>query len=258
MNLRELLHNHDRGQIEQFSKDRARACFLGDSTLCRTLGMLNLYVDPKNYDMTPWLALDGYWESWITLAIGRAIQPGWTCIDAGAWCGYYTALMGNLVGEKGRVIAFEPDPDNAERAMKSSLANGYHWAEVRIEAISDKEGDGFIHVTDGAGGTSLAEHGTPVKTVTLDSIEGRVDLIKIDIEGGEEQAWEGMHQLLARNPNCIVIMEWDSRRYRDPAGFADAVCAFAAPREVTVEGGTIPVNRDQLLMPVMRNLWLQK
>ncbi len=258
MTLRELLLNHDRTAIEQYAKDRARSTFLGDALLCRVLGSLNLYVDPKNYDMTPWLALDGYWESWITLAIGRAIQPGWTCVDAGAWCGYYSAMMGNLVGPAGKVIAFEPNPRHHELAKSGALANGHSWTWHRMQAVSEKIGKARFLLTDGGGSRIDTDGKTETQTADIDSIEGKIDLIKMDIEGGEERAWAGMQAAIERNPNIIIVMEWEPERYEHAEKFVDSLLAFSPLREVTVDGLTTPITKEAALLNGMRYLWLQK
>src|SRR6185369_2301405 len=124
MTTRELL-NHTREQIEIWSRARARSAYMGDSILCNILNRHNLYVDPLNYDMSPWLILDGFWELPTTMAIGRAIQPGWTCLDVGAWCGYYSVLMADLVGSTGRVMAYEPNPKHQRLCEHSFKANGH-------------------------------------------------------------------------------------------------------------------------------------
>lgn len=258
MTLREIFHNHDRGFLEQYSRDRARTAFMGDALLCRILGTLNMYVDPKNYDMAPWLALDGYWESWITLAIGRAIQPGWTCIDVGAWCGYYSAIMANLVGADGKVFSYEPTPLHSELAERTCRANGFDGVVHSREAISSHDGQTKYLLTEGGGSRIHNSGSLDVITSTLDQ-HRKADFIKIDIEGGEELAWDGMQRLLTSNPLCIVVMEWDARRYADVESFADKILArFPTVREITTDGSTQVIDKQTMMHHVMRNLWLQQ
>jgi len=61
---------------------------------------------------------DGFWESWVTVAVARHLQAGMCCVDVGANYGYYTLLMASFVGPEGRIIACEPIP---------SLANAYRY-----------------------------------------------------------------------------------------------------------------------------------
>lgn len=252
------LMNHNRGDIENWARARAKTAYVGDAVLCRVLNSHNMYVDPKNVDMSPYLMLDGFWEMWITMAIGRAIQPGWTCIDGGAWCGYYTLLMADLVGPKGNVLSFEPNSTHYELMLKSAMANGYTNVRGYPLAISNADGEQSLWTSEYGGGSHLSGHGTQaVETRCLDNINVPVNFIKLDIEGGEEKAWFGMLNLLARNPQCIVVMEWEPARYKDVEGFITSICRFAQPREITTDGLTAPISRDDLKKDVMRMVWLQ-
>src|SRR5690242_1737917 len=42
----------------------------------------------------------------------QVCRPGMTFLDVGANVGYYTALAIARVGDRGKVIALEPDPEN--------------------------------------------------------------------------------------------------------------------------------------------------
>ena len=48
------------------------------------------------------------------------------CIDAGANTGYYACRMGMLVGELGKVYAFEPMPANFRILQKNIDENKLH------------------------------------------------------------------------------------------------------------------------------------
>ena len=61
-----------------------------------------------------------------------AVRPGERVIHVGAGTGYYTAILAELVGERGPVIAFELDRGLAQRAQK----NLSRWPWVRLEASS--------------------------------------------------------------------------------------------------------------------------
>ena len=61
-----------------------------------------------------------------------ALKEGETVVQIGAGAGYYTAILARLVGPSGRVIAYEIEPDVAERA-RANLA-GYPQVEVRARS----------------------------------------------------------------------------------------------------------------------------
>jgi protein-L-isoaspartate(D-aspartate) O-methyltransferase len=60
------------------------------------------------------------------------VKEGETIVQIGAGAGYYTAILAHLVGPKGRVVAYEIEPDIAERA-KANLAR-YPQVEVRARS----------------------------------------------------------------------------------------------------------------------------
>jgi protein-L-isoaspartate(D-aspartate) O-methyltransferase len=60
------------------------------------------------------------------------VKEGETIVQIGAGAGYYTAILATLVGPTGRVIAYEIEPDIAERAA----ANLARYAHVEVRARS--------------------------------------------------------------------------------------------------------------------------
>jgi protein-L-isoaspartate(D-aspartate) O-methyltransferase len=62
-------------------------------------------------------------------------KEGETVVQIGAGAGYYTAILATLVGAAGRVIAYEIEPDIAERAA----ANVARYPQVEVRARSGVE-----------------------------------------------------------------------------------------------------------------------
>ena len=97
------------------SRDHSRALYIGDQmVLCRVLGKYLMYADAQETGITPHLAMDGYWESWITRALAWTVRPGWHCLDVGANHGYYTLVPADGACPEGRVTPIEPTPKLAE------------------------------------------------------------------------------------------------------------------------------------------------
>ena len=69
-------------------------------------------------------------------AVGAlGLKEGETLVQIGAGAGYYTAILAELVGAKGRVVAYEIEPDLAARAA----ANLTRYPQVEVRARSGAE-----------------------------------------------------------------------------------------------------------------------
>jgi len=177
--------------------------------------------------------LDGSYEPEVCQTIMRIVQQGWICVDVGAHIGYFTLLLAKLVGERGRVIAFEPHPENARRLRFNARINGFE-TRVQVEDVAISDGiSQSVNLFPGRGHSpaewNIVGHdveGNPrqpeleVQASSLDAYFTAcpcVDFVKIDIEGAEAQALRGMRRLL-RECSPFVLVEfhdekgWTGRR----------------------------------------------
>jgi FkbM family methyltransferase len=225
----------ERSLLETVSREHSRALYLGEQTvLCRVLGKYLVYADAQETGITPHLALDGYWESWITLVLARTVRPGWHCLDVGANHGYYTLVMADAAGPEGRVVPVEPTPRLVELLRQTLDVNGFPDVDVVAKAASDSDGEALqlvIPARRSMNASLRAEVGDSdeavrVESVTIDSITRdwpRVDLIKIDVEGAEESVWRGMQRTIADHAGIVVLLELNVARYDDPRGFLSVI-----------------------------------
>ena len=159
--------------------------------------------------------LAGLYERETTRLFKTIITPGMTVVDIGAHIGYFTRLAGKRVGSSGHVYAFEPDPNN--RLLLEKNVGRYPSVMVRPEAITSKVGSvSFYHVHGSTGCHSTIQQPNAseftVPATTLDAfVEARkithIDVIKMDIEGGEWAAFEGMRNVLKQR-SLSIFMEW--------------------------------------------------
>lgn len=68
---------------------------------------------------------NGIYEEFETNIVKEEIKKGDIVLEIGANIGYYTLIFAKLVGEKGKVFAFEPDPTNFALLKKNIEINGY-------------------------------------------------------------------------------------------------------------------------------------
>ncbi len=166
------------------------------------------------------IILTGNHEPETIQAFAALLAPGMTVIDLGANIGQYTLVAARRVGPLGRVYAFEPTPSLAEHARRNLELNGLENATVHAVAVSDAPGRVTLHSVE----ARRTEHeldrqwlfadpkGLDVPTVTLDGFVAEqsvraVDVIKMDIEGAELQAFRGAETLLTGADPPVLVLE---------------------------------------------------
>jgi FkbM family methyltransferase len=177
-------------------------------------------------------------EPELQAAIVRLVQPGWTCADVGAHRGVFTRLLADLVGDAGRVVAFEAHPDNARRLRDSLPGAVRERVVVENLAVSDGSAE-RVSLHPGRGhaseewnivGADLAGRPTPaeleVGATSLDSYftERPLHFVKLDAEGAEADVLRGMRRLLRdRRPTLAVEFHteagWTGRKELLDAGY---------------------------------------
>jgi FkbM family methyltransferase len=262
-------HILDRPLLEVVSRQESRAAYLGDGTvLCRVLGKYLVYADAQETGITPHLAMDGYWESWITTALARTLRPGWHCLDVGANHGYYTLVMADAVGPEGRVVPVEPTPRLAELLRETLDVNGFPHVTVAQQAATDTAGETLQLVVPAKRSLNarLSREAGPtdavvdVNSTTIDVLtEGwlRVDLIKIDVEGAEESVWQGMQRTIADHREIVVLLELNVDRYEDPRSFLSLIeQAGFRLRYIDIDAEVKDVTVEELLTRQVGQDWM--
>jgi len=260
----------DRCSLEEISKQRHQTALVSEqAVLCRVLGKYIFYADPSDIGITPHLCLDGYWESWITLALARIVRPGWNCIDVGANHGYYSVIMADAVEESGFVMAIEPNPQLAHRIATSLEVNGFQdRASVLQRAVSDEASKrtSLVIPRNRSMDATLCRTATAaddvieVETVTIDQVAAdwpHLDLIKIDAEGAEPAIWRGMRAVLERNPLLTVVMETRCSRYPDAKLFISEILDAGFPlRHIAYDGSIETLTEAQILNERSSEDWM--
>jgi FkbM family methyltransferase len=247
----------DRATLEETARRGAQAVNLANGALmCRVLTKYLMFVDPDDLGVTPRLCLDGFWESWVTTALARVLQPGSFCVDVGANHGYYTMLLADGAGPHGRVIALEPNPALAELLSLTLEVNGFERrALVSQQAATDGSAPTVQLVIPrrrGACATicrapSAADVVVDVDATSVDALTAswpRVDLVKIDAEGAEPAIWRGMRRTIAANSALVVVLEFVASRYDDPRGFLDAIRGDGFPLRHVAHDSSIELLSD--------------
>jgi FkbM family methyltransferase len=218
----------------------------------------------------------GRYEPQETQLAMRLLGPGMSVVDVGANWGYFTLVCAHLVGRRGRVVAIEPHPRLASMLDENVRANGLAQIEVlRLAAGAARGARTFVGFDEDGGnsGVSRAARASEVAdfecpTAAIDSIavgvdgsQARVDLVKMDIEGGEADALEGMASGLAARRYRFVLLECHPAelaqnggsvaRCLEPferAGYSGWHVDHSAAMHRRAASGAVPVN--ELLTPI--------
>ncbi|HVF79613.1 MAG TPA: FkbM family methyltransferase [Solirubrobacteraceae bacterium] len=163
------------------------------------------------------LIVRGTLEPPVQEALRRLLAPGAVFYDVGANVGFFTILGARLVGPEGRVVAFEPVPACARAVARNIALNDFAHAEIREEAVGATSGSAQLLVVGEASWSHLASTGRhadvraqlDVRIVSIDELvtSGAIpppDVLKIDTEGAELQAIEGMRTTIERHRPAIV------------------------------------------------------
>jgi FkbM family methyltransferase len=192
------------------------------------LGGYQILVPTRDPDFGSNIFYFRQYEEPVRQVMRDHLRDGHVCIDIGANIGVMTFLAASLVGPAGLVIAVEPNPGNVQLLYRSIVLNGVTNVQVLPLAASDSRsvfsltGRSNTHLI---GARGAAGGGAFVQAVPLDELFGglsRLDFVKLDIEGHEPPAIEGMWQLLTRhrpliltefNPRCLGVQQQDGAAY---------------------------------------------
>ena len=178
----------------------------------------------------------GAFEEHLTAFFCSYLKEGMMFVDVGAHFGYFSVVAASLVGDTGRVVAFEPIPETAQRLKLN--AHRFPNIEVRPLAVWNKGGEITMNSLD-------AEHSAfnsvvmprlnpdihvksrkvKVKAVKLDGVfpEGKrqPSVVKVDAESAEMQVLQGMTRIL-KTARPVVTVEVGDHKHLIASGVPDS------------------------------------
>jgi FkbM family methyltransferase len=215
----------------------------------------------------------GMYEAEVTAVLRSLLGTGMTMVDLGANVGYYTLIASTLVGATGHVYSFEPDPRVFPFLRRNIGANDAKNTTAECKAVSSK-GSTVTFVPNGWEGSfvtySAGSQPYPlVEAVSLDEffrLRGwpRVDLVKLDIEGSEYEALQGMSELSGRNPRLRLVMEFNLAAIRragvEPVSLAKVLKELGFRSAYVIECGlrAVSIQNSLPISHLIYNLLLTK
>ncbi|MEX2567503.1 MAG: FkbM family methyltransferase [Cyclobacteriaceae bacterium] len=193
--------------------------------LIKTLDGFLLFINPK-YDkgIERKLYLTGSYEKGLLQVLDKLINPGDVIVDAGANIGLISIFCARRVGDKGFILSFEPHPETFPILQKNIAVNGIKQVEAYNKALGSGKGMAKIYsnlqINRGAASLVEFQKDSPsfdIEVVTLDNILkerniGKVNLLKIDVEGFEMEVLKGTQGILSQKEGPILVIECSSDR----------------------------------------------
>ena len=167
------------------------------------IGDCQFRVPAGDQSLVPYLVKDRQWEPMIIRYLETLLGPSDIFADVGANLGYYTVMLSPLVKE---IVAFEPVKMSYDYCKTNIELNQRNNVVLHNLGLWHLETDLEMTVDRSSLMTSHIGKGETVHCVTLDQLNIRPTVIKIDIEGAEALALEGMRQTL-ESSHPIVVME---------------------------------------------------
>jgi FkbM family methyltransferase len=208
----------------------SRKVFRGDPIEFTLARGINFYLYPWG-QITRLLYISGFEETELNLTRSYLME-GMNVVDVGANIGLYSILAAKVIGESGRVWAFEPSSETYECLVKNLSINNISSVIPNKLALSDitdskillqrpcGRGDAERYLVSDPGNPSPYHEHTAdpgdselVRITSMDSYmeekhcNMRVDFIKVDVEGGEYAVLRGAQKLLRSNPDILLMFE---------------------------------------------------
>jgi FkbM family methyltransferase len=169
--------------------------------------------------------VDSY-EPDVRAALQYLLKPGNVFIDCGANIGYFSVLANTLVGQTGKVISIEANPITFNLLEKNLKINNFgipiHCAVTlesneKVDLFMPIEGDVYSSLRKGGLVKGESVQSFQVLGRTLDDIVkelalSKVDVVKIDIEGGELNVLKSSNYVLS-SFRPVVIAEYGTNTW---------------------------------------------
>jgi FkbM family methyltransferase len=151
----------------------------------------------------------GLFEQNLLYMWKKAAEKSNVILDLGAYNGAFAIVAAKAT--EGIVMAVEPDPTNAHHVKENIRINNLHNCTLVQAGIAGPEFKGMGFTLDDAGtaGHLTKGGGSQIKTVTLDDLCEKPDLIKMDIEGMEANVLMNSPKTLAAKPTILLELHYN-------------------------------------------------
>jgi FkbM family methyltransferase len=176
------------------------------------------------------LDLYGEWCDGEAFVLGQILSPGDLVVDVGANIGTHTVFFAKAVGEKGTVVAFEPQRLVYQTLCGNVALNGLTNVNCFMTAVGDRRAQAIFPTLDpratlnfGAVRAASGGPGEVVDVVPIDELGlDRCALIKVDVEGMEAAVIAGARETIARCRPALFLENDTVERSREVLSAVEA------------------------------------
>ena len=229
--LTRLAHIEEKLKYQEHFSRGSEATYVGNNRVLAKIvvagNRLAFLLEADDRLLSPWLIVSGGYETMLTDYFVGTLQMDSHCLDIGANFGYFTCLMARFC-TAGLVVGVEPDEHVFALARDNVFINGFQDRASIVHAAAAAEDATITLHRRGtrSANTSITKVGEDytramaeppsqafeVTSVRVDSLlakmGGRIDFMKIDVEGAEPLVFEGARETIAVNPQLSIVVEW--------------------------------------------------
>lgn len=183
----------------------------------------SLFISPQNGFIDKHIYLYGTYEPQILDVIAKYLKKGSVLVDIGANIGQHSMFSASIVGNTGKIYSFEPIPYVYNQLLDSIKINRFEDIITTHNVALGKETktETLYIETNNVGGSSIVRHhGKEAEKITIDVRRGddllgkipHINMIKIDVEGYENEVLAGMYKTLIKH-RPVIILEFSGKLY---------------------------------------------
>jgi len=166
------------------------------------------------------LSINEVYEPLEIELIRKEIKLNDFVIDVGAHIGYHTLNMAKCVGKTGKVFSFEPEPENFSILKKNVQVNEYQNIITKNKAVGSSNNKIILYTSQNHSGihrmypSKSCQNQIEIECVKLDdyfkknNFLDKIKLLKIDVEGAELNVLQGSKEILSKNKNLSIFLEF--------------------------------------------------
>ncbi|GAB3531491.1 FkbM family methyltransferase [Pontibacter brevis] len=222
--LKKVAFNNKK-QLNTVVRNHLRKLCLDEEMLTYTKYGFKMFASPKDY-ISYSIYFFGEYDPAMSTIMRYFIKEGQTVWDIGTERGWFSLLMGKLVGNGGRVDAFEAFLPNYTKLEKNINLNKMEWVFAHNLGVTKEKGSmwfvppsnevtnniSFLNECNGVGylTSEYVDNAIKVPTISLDDFASQNEIndlsfIKIDIEGAEYDALLGAEKTIKHHKPILAI-----------------------------------------------------